>query len=540
MVDAAWLFGDVSRSDAQVVIVEEGAADDGQAASGSNGDGDGCGGSEQANPARGNNDGQTAAGGEEAQKAPKRRRDDDTQAAADNSNKQPEPAAKRSRAGSSSEGTVQLQIHQLIVMSASEFFKAKLSAWQGTNDEGEPCRVVLHVPPGQVELGRRFVRALYEAKPSFDDLGLEQQLQLLQLAQRYGAPKVVEAAAAAAGIDLALVAEKGLPWAAVQAAYSSSAGPPAAALRRYAADALQELFGDLEAVWATADAGAKKHDLLALPHAALKALLADERTRVASENAVVHTIVQWLAKNKLAPSSAQAEELLDLVSVGRLTPHYARTVFCESALAKAHLCKRERMLASAAPLVVGDDPAGLQDYEHWLLPARPRSALADALVLEWSPRLAEVEGLVTALPAEGGESPSVYGPKGVVWQGWPLQIEFDCTRDASGGVTLRFFLGVEPPCTDAVALIESTLEAVAAAGGSGIAESSGACLFTSARKMWCWCDFFGLSEPGDAADGGPPKDWAGVEAALRAQRLVHGGSGSAAHLKLRCTVSRLE
>jgi hypothetical protein len=63
-----------------------------------------------------------------------------------------------------------LPIHKAIVMSASEFCKARLSAWQS---DTEPCRVLLHVPPGQVEMGRRLVRAMYEAKPNFDDLGLE-------------------------------------------------------------------------------------------------------------------------------------------------------------------------------------------------------------------------------------------------------------------------------------------------------------------------------------------------------------------------------
>jgi hypothetical protein len=174
MLDAGWLFGKEEHADAQLVIVEEEEEDaDAQAVSTS--------GERAAKPAcgrNGSNDdggGQADAGSEQAAKtAPKRSREDDTQTATDN-NEQPEPAAKRSRA-ESSEGQVALPIHKLIVMSASEFFKARLGAWQHSNTER--CRVVLHVPPGQLEVGRRLVRAMYEAKPSFDDLGLEQSCSL--------------------------------------------------------------------------------------------------------------------------------------------------------------------------------------------------------------------------------------------------------------------------------------------------------------------------------------------------------------------------
>jgi hypothetical protein len=388
MVDALWLFDNEEHADGQVVIVEEGeAAVDANAGSA----------------------------------GPRTR--------------------KRAREESSNEGTVKLPIHKLIVMSASDFFKARLdAAWQDSANNGEePRRVVLHVPPGQLELGRRFVRALYEEAPSFDDLGIEQQLQLLRLGDRYGAPKVAKAAAAAAGMDVTDMSPDGLAWAAVWAAYPDDLDycsaseddyeydPPAPALRQYAADALQELFGDLEAVWATVDNDEKQADLVSLPHAALVALLADERTRAASENTVAHTIEHWLAENELDPDSeeaeepfelAQTEELFALVRVARLTPHYARTVFCESALAKAHLSARKLALASMLPLV-GDDPLNrLHDCKHWRLPARPRSALADAVVLEWALPLAELEGLVAALPARGeGRSAPIDGPKGVVWQG---------------------------------------------------------------------------------------------------------------------------
>jgi hypothetical protein len=93
-------------------------------------------------------------------------------------------------------GAVVLPIHKAVVMRASAFFKARLHAWQS---DTEPCRVLLHVPRGQVEIGRRLVRAMYEAAPTFSDLSLEERFQLWGLADRYGAPKVAKAAAAAVG-----------------------------------------------------------------------------------------------------------------------------------------------------------------------------------------------------------------------------------------------------------------------------------------------------------------------------------------------------
>jgi hypothetical protein len=495
MVDALWLFGNEDHADARVVIVEEGAGGEADTVSSS---------------AR--------------MRTRKRGR----------------------RTEGSGEGPPALPIHTAIVASASEFFKARLGAWQGTNNSnnGEgPCRVVLHVPPGQLELGRRLLRAMYEAKPSFDDLSIEQRLQLLGLADRYGAPEVLAAAAAAVG-DPAVVSNEGLAWAAVRMAYSSpaAAGSQAAALQEYAAAALQLLFGDLEAVWAAGgdEGDEKQSNLLALPHAALKALLADERTRTASENTVMHSIVSWVDQHQLAPTSEQVKELLALVRVARLTPHYARSVFCESKLAKAHLSAHELALAATAPLVVGDEPYGLDDWQpSWRLPARPRSALADALVLEWSPRLAEVEACAAALPAEGEDCKCIDGPKGVVWQGWPLHFKLECKRSASGVVMLGVRLAALPPGRVAVALIRFSLEAVAAGGGNGTRFGSAAYLYTAAEEGWGDYDFFELDGEG-ADNAAAPKDWAGVEAALRAKRLVHGGRGSAAHLNLRCMVTRLE
>jgi hypothetical protein len=337
--------------------------------------------------------------------------------------------------------------------------------------------------------------------------------------------------------------------------------PPAAALRQYAADALQQLFGDLEAVWASADNGAKQAELLSLPFEALKALLADRRTCVASEkNTVAHTVARWVGQYELGSWPVEPlEALLKLVRVASLTPHYARTVFCECKLALKHLSFGQLAVASMAPLI-DNDVVGVEGCEHWFLPPRPSSTLA--FVLEWSPRLAELEACVASLPAEGDDWPSIDGPKGVVWQGWPLYLQMDCKRGVSGGLTLGAFLAVKLPCRTAGALIERSFEAVAVNGGRGIRSSTEQCVYTGGLVSCGKGNFFRLGKSGGGGGGSDddsddddddsdededsdnvgaalPKDWAGIEAALRAKGLVHGEGGDA-HLKLRCKVVQLD
>jgi hypothetical protein len=127
-----------------------------------------------------------------------------------------------------------------------------------------------------------------------------------------------------------------------------------------------------------------------------------------------------------------------------------------------------------------------------------------------------------------------------VWQGWPLYLQVNCKRGASGGLTLGLYLAIQPPCRTAGALIHSSLKAVAVNGGSGITGGHGACPYTGENVSWGLGDFFALADAGDdGSDAAAPKDWAGVVAALSARRLVHSDSVEA-HVKLRCTVTRLE
>jgi hypothetical protein len=53
----------------------------------------------------------------------------------------------------------------------------------------------LLVPPGQLELGRRLITAMYSSSPNLSDLEAPQLMQLMTLADCYGVGKVVAAAA---------------------------------------------------------------------------------------------------------------------------------------------------------------------------------------------------------------------------------------------------------------------------------------------------------------------------------------------------------
>jgi hypothetical protein len=161
---------------------------------------------------------------------------------------------------------------------------------------------------------------MYAAQPDLSACSQEQLLQQLLLADRYGVPKVLAAAAAAfSSINTAY-----LQWDVVLALYALPPGctelsfcqPLVAA----AEQKLQQELGDRELVWAD---DRKAHVLLSLPQPVLLQLLKDPSTRVASENTVFYTIERWWeartalsqAQSASSESLRQAAALLELVSI---------------------------------------------------------------------------------------------------------------------------------------------------------------------------------------------------------------------------------
>uniref|UniRef100_A0A383WDK7 BTB domain-containing protein n=1 Tax=Tetradesmus obliquus TaxID=3088 RepID=A0A383WDK7_TETOB len=191
------------------------------------------------------------------------------------------------------EGVRVIPGHRIVLYGSSSFCKAKLLTWKGEGDNGmkELC---IPVPTGQLEVGELLVRCMYAAQPDFSSCSQEQLLNLLLLADSYGVPKVLAAAAAA----FASVAPADLQWQALHALYALPSG--CAEL-----DACKPLF---------AAAGQKlQHELGDLE-------LQDAHTRVASENTVFYTIDRWCRQQQKQQQqqtlkTTATHELLKLVQM---------------------------------------------------------------------------------------------------------------------------------------------------------------------------------------------------------------------------------
>jgi hypothetical protein len=173
----------------------------------------------------------------------------------------------------------------------------------------------LLVPPGQLELGRRLITTMYSSSPDLSDLGAQQLMQLVMLAECYGVGKVVAAVAAQMHKMYADTMPLGV------AASVFELPEPCLALEAFkpvqatAASKLLEQLGDLEV--ALGDE-AKHASLLDLPWDALLHLLLDERTQVASEDTVLYTVATWLQRHGCTPS--RARQVLDVLRLPHCSP----------------------------------------------------------------------------------------------------------------------------------------------------------------------------------------------------------------------------
>ncbi|KAF8060059.1 hypothetical protein HT031_004998 [Scenedesmus sp. PABB004] len=242
----------------------------------------------------------------------------------------------------------------------------------------------LAVPRGQLEVGRLLLQAAYAAEPASTLAGAEQErlLQLLVLADRYEVAKVT----AAAGDALAAVPLKQLAWRTVAAVHALPLGcaelPALRSIFNATADKVQAELGDLELVWGEGKSSVRQQALLALPHGALKRLLADERTRVASENTVCYTIIKWAERQAEPLQAALAKELVALVRMRHVTQLFFCSVASQSDLFQAGF-KPGELMAAAALCSRGAPAAthfaaitklpGLPSFPAWSAPARPAS-----------------------------------------------------------------------------------------------------------------------------------------------------------------------
>ncbi|KIZ03476.1 hypothetical protein MNEG_4485 [Monoraphidium neglectum] len=216
--------------------------------------------------------------------------------------------------------------HTIILQKASDWAKCKLGLeWRkdtpGMLDVEVECE-------GEVEAAEVLLKTFYstvDAARPLQGASHATLLQVLLLADRLRAERAVEAAVQVFVGSATAGAAGALDWDTVTAVYQL---PPALAdnpvlkpLFEYAAAALQERLGDLDATLLN---GERRAQLLALPFAAMRQLLSDDRTCVSSENTVVYTIAAWIKKN--ASSAEQRAELAQCVRAPLLTPLYSAAV----------------------------------------------------------------------------------------------------------------------------------------------------------------------------------------------------------------------
>ncbi|KAF6262845.1 hypothetical protein COO60DRAFT_1674169 [Scenedesmus sp. NREL 46B-D3] len=221
----------------------------------------------------------------------------------------------------------------------------------------------------QLAAGELLLRCMYAAQPDVSACSQQLLLQLLLLADRYGVPKVLAAAAAAfAGITAVE-----LQWDTVQALYELPAGfadlDACKGLFAAAAQKLQQELGDLELAWADHQ---KSQLLLSLPQPVLLQLLQNPATRVASENTVFYTIERWWQSCIESPGIKHiglqdAKALVELVRVKHCTPLYVTLVMAQSKLAQE--CFSPEEMAQACTLATAAHSN--------------QSLLVEALVVVW-------------------------------------------------------------------------------------------------------------------------------------------------------------
>jgi hypothetical protein len=265
----------------------------------------------------------------------------------------------------------------------------------------------LLVPPGQLELGRRLITAMYSSSPDLSDLEAPQLMQLAALAECYGVSKVVAAVGSHFQLETmslhTAAALLGLP----DACFASEAFSK---VQQAAADKLQQELGDLEVAWADKD---KWVQLMLLPFGALLQLLRDKRTRAASEDTAVCTAQYWLRCNP-APTDnqqeqqqqQQQEQQQQLAGVLR-PPHCMATFLASLAGCRTMFEVDTSWVYGSSPVVLVDllalSSASRRRWEHhleseyvdkpaWHLPPRPASA-ATQVRKSWHLPLAELQQL---------------------------------------------------------------------------------------------------------------------------------------------------
>jgi hypothetical protein len=359
----------------------------------------------------------------------------------------------------------------------------------------------LLVPPGQLELGRRLITAMYSSSPDLSNLEAPQLMQLVALAECYGVGKVVTAAAK----QLQQLSVETMPLGTAAAVFEM----PEACLgleafkgvQATAVDKLQQELGDLEVVWG--DKG-KQQALLGLPYGALRQLLGDERTQVASEDTAVYTARRWLQEN-LHPDCQQQrqQQLLGVLRLPHCTPTYLAGVVAPAAslLRAAGLTEAEALGLCTLPAPGSEQRTWrlknvFGDRAAWQLPSRPASSVK-VLHVQWQLPLAELQEVVqqktsASLTPDGSQA---------TWCGrvWGMTVE---SCDSRLGLFLR--------AQNAPAGFDAKYSAMAS--GAPWVSRSLAGEYVKSNTSWGYPKLL---------EWGADKEWPQVKEWLEQQKLVH-------------------
>lgn len=161
-----------------------------------------------------------------------------------------------------------------------------------------------------------------------------------------------------------------------------------------AAKHIQQNLGDSDVVWA--DEQGLQQQLLKLPYAAFKQLLAESTTRVASENTAAYSVMRWVEQWK--PEDEQLCELISLVRMAHCATAYVATVMSSADSCFSRCLAAEELQVAVAVSALGcdaeeaDNPT-IRRFPNWCADKRPASAL-DKLTIEWQVLLDDLRPLV--------------------------------------------------------------------------------------------------------------------------------------------------
>ena len=301
---------------------------------------------------------------------------------------------------------------------------------------GEKPEVELLVPRGQLAVGEALIKTMYNKGADLSKLSQQQQLQLLQLADAYNVLPVSTAICN----SISSIPKTSLQWDTAMEVFtlpdSCQQLPSYSKLKQAAGDKVQQVLGDLELVWSEKRAEPVRQQLLQRPFSALKQLIADSRTKVASEDTVFFTIDYWLAKNP-STTQEQKKELAELLRLPHCNPSYLTTLMAAhnswlfECVSPTDLCTAAA-IAAAGPRSDWGKEACSSTLSLMRMNARPSScitSLTTSIVVD----MATLEAMFAGADANDN---GYFTGSSAKWQGRELELELHTQRDETDNTVI--------------------------------------------------------------------------------------------------------